>query len=375
MYTFGCIAIKRMPIWLAGSERYPALYTREIDTFGDIDLSILTVIIVFVLFGALGVAVHELGHLVCGLATGYRFQTLRLFWFVWTKKNGKISLQVSKGVSLGECGMIPPDDERKFRFVLYYLGGCLFNLISAALLVAAMCVFSVDVELWSLYFTGIFVNVYLAASSLLPRGTQIPNDGMNLMTAAQSDDARHGLFIQLHMSGEMTCGKRLREYGDDVFAVRDTADIGNYFVANSVICEAGRLYDLGEYDKSAGQLERLNCDRLHRFNRPSVISDLLYYYIVHRPDYQKAQELYKSEGVAGYLKLNQISARRIMAAYSYFVKNDEQRGRKLLEEAKAAAERQLENGFAMMESDCCVKLEELMDSRLPAGGVPGKAAE
>ena len=74
---------------------------------------------------------HEGGHLVCGLLSGYRFLSFRVGSFTLLRQNGRLVLRrfYLPGTG-GQCLLEPPDgDEVPFR--LYNLGGGLANLLSA----------------------------------------------------------------------------------------------------------------------------------------------------------------------------------------------------------------------------------------------------
>ncbi|MCL2398098.1 MAG: hypothetical protein FWC93_08550, partial [Defluviitaleaceae bacterium] len=218
-------------------------------SFGNLVLVLLS----FVLFFLLAVVVHETGHLVCGLATGYKFSQFRLFSFVWTKKNGKIRFAYSKSFVAGQCLMEPPKDYVDFKYKLYNLGGGLFNIAFGLILLG----------IWLLLpgvgflLVGAVLNIVLGLLNLIPLNLEVPNDGMNIRTAAKSDIASQGFHLMLKVSHEMTEGKRFRDFVPELFALPNGADLGNYFVAYFVMLEAARLEDLGEYDAMAGQLRRL----------------------------------------------------------------------------------------------------------------------
>lgn len=62
------------------------------------------------------IVIHEAGHLVFGLLSGYKFSSFRIFSFMWIKENGKIKLKrLSIAGTGGQCLMVPPDmTEGKF---------------------------------------------------------------------------------------------------------------------------------------------------------------------------------------------------------------------------------------------------------------------
>ena len=54
--------------------------------------------------------VHEAGHLVFGLLTGYGFCSFRIFSFMWVKDGEKLKLRrLSLAGTGGQCLMSPPD--------------------------------------------------------------------------------------------------------------------------------------------------------------------------------------------------------------------------------------------------------------------------
>lgn len=78
----------------------------------------------------LSILVHELGHLIMGLLTGYKFFSIRFFsFFIVKSSTGKISLKREKmqGV-MGQCLMGPPE-KKPMPFFIYIYGGVLFQFI------------------------------------------------------------------------------------------------------------------------------------------------------------------------------------------------------------------------------------------------------
>lgn len=75
------------------------------------------------------VIIHEAGHLVFGLLSGYKFSSFRIFSFMWVKEGDKISVRrLSIAGTGGQCLMSPPDMvDGKIPVVLYNLGGSLMR--------------------------------------------------------------------------------------------------------------------------------------------------------------------------------------------------------------------------------------------------------
>ena len=105
--------------------------TGMLETVGVSLLAIL--ILLFSIF--LQVLLHEGGHLVCGLATDYRFVSFRIFNLTFIRKDGKLCIKrFSLAGTGGQCLLTPP--ERPLEDIpttLYNLGGVLANLLTAIL--------------------------------------------------------------------------------------------------------------------------------------------------------------------------------------------------------------------------------------------------
>ena len=139
---------------------------------------------------------HEGGHLVCGLLSGYRFLSFRVGSFTLLRQNGRLVLRrfYLPGTG-GQCLLEPPDgDEVPFR--LYNLGGGLANLLSA--LAAALTAFLLPFP-WPVFLL-IFAaaGLFLGAVNLIPLSMDgVANDGFNLHLLSRSPQARLTFALQL----------------------------------------------------------------------------------------------------------------------------------------------------------------------------------
>ena len=97
-------------------------------------LGILLVMIAFVVILVIQIFIHELGHMVCGLMSGYEFISIRFFGFMIMKENGKL---VKKKYSIagtgGQCIMIPPITDGTSPTQLFNWGGCIANVIASVI--------------------------------------------------------------------------------------------------------------------------------------------------------------------------------------------------------------------------------------------------
>lgn len=78
----------------------------------------------------LQIVLHEAGHLVFGLLTGYQFSSFRVGSLCLMKVNGRLRIRrMSLAGTAGQCLLEPPPDSARFPVLVYLLGGSLMNLL------------------------------------------------------------------------------------------------------------------------------------------------------------------------------------------------------------------------------------------------------
>ena len=106
-------------------------------------------------------AIHEAGHLVFGLATGYKFLSYRIGSFTFIKEEGRIKVKryVLPGTG-GQCLMSPPPYSSSMPYVLYNAGGAIFNFLS----------FLLFLLFFFLFYTVPFLSSFLLMSAFVSFG-------------------------------------------------------------------------------------------------------------------------------------------------------------------------------------------------------------
>jgi len=273
------------------------------------------------------IPVHEAGHLVGGLLTGYRFCSFRIFHWMLVLVDGKLRLRRhSLPGSGGQCLMIPPALSRgTMPVMLYNLGGSALNLMVALLSLLLWWTLP-HISPWQLLFlcSGFFHLIGALANGLpLPIG-QIPNDGCNALHMLHKPQAVRAFWIQLQIHAMSVEGVRLKDMPEGWFYLPTNADLHNVLFAAIAVNHCNRLLDQLELKEADAQMaillrrqelmpiyhnalqaERLFCE-LVGANRPEVI-DRLY-----TP--QLKTFLHKSR--------NNLSAQRIQYALALLHEND-----------------------------------------------------
>ena len=79
----------------------------------------------------INICLHEIGHMIFGLISGYEFSSLRFGKLMLAKENGKLRFcKYDMPGTGGQCIMTAPKvDAEKMPVVLYNLGGLVMNLV------------------------------------------------------------------------------------------------------------------------------------------------------------------------------------------------------------------------------------------------------
>jgi len=205
----------------------------------------------------LQIAIHEAGHLVFGLLTGYRFSSYRFYSLMWIKQDGRLRFKrLSLAGTGGQCLMVPPDWREDFPYVLYNLGGVLMNLISAALFWLLSLIAAPTAKIFLLM--GALIGLAFALLNGLPlRVGPVDNDGRNILSIRKSPAARRAFWLQMKVNEQQAAGVRLRDMPEDWFSVPGDETPENSILAAVPVNRASRLMDAQRFEEAAALQDRL----------------------------------------------------------------------------------------------------------------------
>lgn len=216
----------------------------------------------FALYAALilHTVIHEGGHLVFGLLSGYRFVSFRVFNLMLVKRDGKITLKRhSLPGSAGQCLMAPPAlIDGKMPVVLYNMGGCLANLLFSMIFLAMGLWINaggyVQLTFLLLALTG-FLSAVLNA---VPMHTGlINNDGRNTLEMLRNPKAVRALWINLKLSEQLTNEIRLQNMPEEWFAVPDDDEMSSGLIASIGAFACCRLMDEHRFEDADRLMKHL----------------------------------------------------------------------------------------------------------------------
>jgi hypothetical protein len=206
------------------------------------------------------IVIHEAGHLVFGLISGYRFISFQVMGFMWVRENGKVKFKrLSHGGTGGQCLMSPPAMvDGKFPFVLYNLGGSIMNTVAAAVFFA-LYVFCGDNPVLSVFFLILSaVGAACAIANGVPlRLSTLDNDGYNTLSLMKHKEALRSLWIQLKVSEQVANGVRPKDMPAEWFVVPSDEEMHNSMVAVVGVFACNRLMDEQDFQKANALMKHL----------------------------------------------------------------------------------------------------------------------
>ena len=221
---------------------------------------LLALLAAFFLMYFVQVVVHEAGHLVFGLFSGYQFVSYRIGNLLWMKEDGKlVRKRFSLAGTAGQCVMAPPEMQNgTYPQALYNFGGVIFNLISLALFLLAWALLRNSLFFATLFAGGTIAALITAVMNGIPLNFgAVPNDGWNAVHLGNNTAAKQAFWVTLRVNALQYLGKRLRELPEAWFVFPDAEQMKNGIVASlGVFCE-NRHMDLHEFEAAEQEIPLL----------------------------------------------------------------------------------------------------------------------
>ena len=207
------------------------------------------------------ITLHEGGHLVCGLRSGYRFCSFRVGSLMWMRaEDGRLRLRRLRLAGTGgQCLMAPPDMvDGRLPVTLYNFGGALANLLTAALSLALYGpARRVPLLAAFLLFLAVIGGFSAAMNGIPLRLNGITNDGRNALSLQKDPAALRAFWVQMRVAAAQAQGLRLREMPGDWFSMPPDEALQNPMTAAQGVLACNRLMDegrLAEADRAMAHL-------------------------------------------------------------------------------------------------------------------------
>ncbi len=229
----------------------------SIDIISSLAYSFLAVFIALIVH----TLVHEGGHLLFGLYSGYRFVSFRIFSFTIIKQNNRLRFKKYSVLGTGgQCLMSPPDNVplHEIPYALYNFGGVILNFIVATLALAVLLTFGdmgifLTLLLSYLVFFGLLF-IFLNGVPLKLSG--IPNDGYNGLYLGRSTNARVCFARQLLINEQLQLGVRPKDMPDEWFHIID-ANLNDPLQLAIINAQVARNIDMLKFEDALKQYNEI----------------------------------------------------------------------------------------------------------------------
>lgn len=315
-------------------------------------------LIAFALSFALQIILHEGGHLVCGLLTGYRFVSFRIFNWVFIKEKGKLRIKhFSIAGTGGQCLLTPPDKPLKeIPVILYNLGGVAANLLTATLALVILLTtetLSYPLELFLIFMC--IIGFFLGILNGIPfKMKSISNDATNLCLLLKDETSKQTLVYLLHMNALAQKGMRPKEMPKKYFLLPEKIDYKNSLQINHCMMVAGRMMDEKRWEECRLFLEDLMAhkdDILALFAKETACE--LLYLSLQTGNEERAKELYTDE-LSLYIQQHakgMSSKQRVLCALALYLEKDQIKAQKIYDDLVSNRDQQLMQGEVKMDLD------------------------
>ncbi len=195
------------------------------------------------------VIIHEAGHLIFGLLSGYKFSSFRVGVFTIMKdenRNFKFKLMRVPGTA-GQCLLEPPEPrDGEIPVIMYNLGGVIMNVLLACVSMAALIITNV-IGIPKLILLSLVCNGFaLAITNGVPmKSSMIANDGANLLAACEDKEGNRALYNTLMLACYQSRGYRMKDIPDEYFRFPDPLAMHNVLRASEAMFCVDRVKDTG----------------------------------------------------------------------------------------------------------------------------------
>ena len=207
-------------------------------------------------------ALHEVGHLLFGLASGYKFSSIRLYKYAIVKDDSgyhvkKFNIQGTGG----QCIMTLPEDTNPSRvpFFWYNAGGVIVNVVLVAISIVVLSCCNLGMVAESFFIMLAFTGAFIALTNGVPLSFNgLCNDGRNIMLLMRNKRSRRFFLRMMQTASELSRGKRLKDMPREWFEDIPVDSPKDYFLLANRINYAALLEDSGRFDEARRVYEEIS---------------------------------------------------------------------------------------------------------------------
>ena len=323
-----------------------------LEMIGVMILSFVT----FILTCLLQILLHEGGHLIGGLLSGYHFVSFRILNWTIIKEEGKVHIKhFSIAGTGGQCLLTPPEKPMKeIPVILYNLGGVIMNLLTATLSLILLITIEelpYPIELFLIF--NCIVGYFLGILNGIPFNFgAISNDANNMRLLLKDEQSKQTMAHLLHINAFVQKGMRPKEITERYFTCNEPINYKNPLQINLYLMVIGKLMDEEQWEICYNKLEDLmkHKDEMLDLFVKETASELLFISLITGKK-ERAQELYTEElarYIQQYAKI-MSSKQRILCAIALYMEEDRVKAEKIYKKLALQQDKLLMQGEVKMD--------------------------
>lgn len=318
------------------------------------------------------IILHESGHMIAGLATGYDFVSFRVGSIALVKgKDGKMHLKRMKLQGTGgQCLMCPPKlpvEECPYKW--YHISGGLMNLgLGIICILLYIFLLPKNYITFALFEEFGVVGISLGLNNLIPlKSGGMQNDGYNLLDLGKNIDAKKCMNIVLEINALITVSDSYsdlpKHLTDEIKSIDfKNMDITNASIANAFNFQAAIYFAEGNYEK-AYELQK------YMMETPDVLGifkneakcECLFYEITHEQNKDNIEQLYDKK-LQQYVKATSVypSRQRLLYAYYHIYIKDEEKAEEAYLKLKNMTDTYIIKADVLMELEVVENIKNMV---------------
>lgn len=312
-------------------------------------------ILLFFLGYLIHIIIHEAGHLIFGLLSGYSFVSFRIGSFTIIKEQGKIRYKkFSIPGTAGQCLMMPPEvKDGKFPFIMYNYGGGLMNLIVAGVGI----LLTILMEGMPIFISAILIlmsagGIFAAITNLVPLKIGVSNDGYNVISMIKDENARRGFYVLLRVNGLQSQGMRMKDMDLEAFKINAGSDLTNPLNTSLKLLEYNWYLDNLDFERARQCMEDFVpwMDKIIPLFRYEIKCERMFLELIGNGNKEFIDSIYDKE-LRKYLKACKfmLGKKRVMMAYEFFYNNNKEKALNYYEDTIKLSKKYPVKGDADME--------------------------
>jgi len=293
---------------------------------GDMLSAVLKFSVGAVIAGLVHTLAHELGHLVAGKRNGFKFSSMTVWFFKWSRVRKKIRFDfVMLGEEAGYTEMVPTNSENmEIKLKKMTMGGIWASLIFMLVGVPALFIVDINVWIYSIWVMFLPIGAYYFFGSLLPASSGgIRNDGGVLYGIRKNDDVSKVTVNMLKVQAELFNGKTPSEVDENLYFDLPQLPEDNPCFAMLLSARYAYYLDKEDYDNAKKMVDRMMSivDYMPKAYEAVIKTDALYNACTFDYDEEKADDLvYELEKYLN--NVNTATNVRAKMAYLLYVKRE-----------------------------------------------------